>query len=56
MKKQFHVVFIDRNNCAVNEIYTCSDIIVLFAIIAKELVNKDLEYEVTKIIVDEVKQ
>ncbi len=54
MKKQFEVVIIDSNNCATNEVYTCSDITILFAILAKELVNKDLEYEVKKIIIEEV--
>ena len=53
-KKQFQVIFIDKNGCATNELYTCTDITVLFAILAKELVNKDLEYDVTKIIVEEV--
>lgn len=54
-KKQFEVVFIDKNGCASNELYTCSDITVLFAILAKELVNKDMEYEVKKIVVEEIK-
>lgn len=54
MKKMYEVVIIDSNNCATNEIYTCSDIIMLFAILAKELVNKDMEYEVKKIIIEEI--
>ena len=54
MKKMFEVVFIDSNGSATNEIYSCTDIIVLFAIIAKELVNKDLEFEIKKIIIEEI--
>lgn len=54
-KRQYEVVFIDKNGCAFNEIYSCTNITILFAILAKELVNKDLEYEVIKIIVEEIK-
>ena len=54
MKKVFEVTIIDNNGCATNEVYTCSDITIMFAILAKELVNKDLEYEVKKIIIEEV--
>ena len=53
MKKVFEVTIIDNNGCATNEVYTCSDITILFAILAKELVNKDLEYEVKKIVITE---
>ena len=55
MKRLFEVVFIDSNNCATNEIYTCADITILFAILAKELSNRNMEYGVKKIIIEEVK-
>jgi len=55
MKKQFEVVIIDSNNCATNELYTCSDMTILFAILAKELANKHLEYGIKKIIIEELK-
>lgn len=53
MKKMYEVVIIDSNNCAINEIYTASDIIILFAILAKEMANKDLEYKIKKIVITE---
>lgn len=55
MKKQFEVVIIDANGCATNELYTCSDITMLFIIINKELANKILDYEIKKIVIEEIK-
>ena len=53
MKRLYEVVIIDENGCTINEIYTASDIIILFAILAKEMANKDLEYKIKKIVITE---
>ncbi|MCA0387602.1 MAG: hypothetical protein LCH52_03820 [Bacteroidetes bacterium] len=55
MKKMYEVTYIDNNGCATNEIYSCTDITILFAILAKELSNRNMEYGVKKIFIEEVK-
>lgn len=55
MKKMYEVVLIDNNGCATSEVYDCSDMTVLFAILAKELMNKNIEYGIRKIIIEELK-
>lgn len=54
-KKQFEVIFIDKNGCATNELYTCTDITILFAILAKEIANRDMDYDLCKLIIEEIK-
>lgn len=51
-KKKYTVTLIDVNNVASEDTYNTRDIISLFMILAKELIHRDLEYEIKKIIID----
>lgn len=55
MKKMYEVTIIDTNNCATNEIYDATTIIALFLILAKEIDNRDDQYGIKKIIIEELK-
>lgn len=55
MKRLYEVTYIDNNGCAVNEIYTATDLIALFMILAKESINRETKYGLKKLIIEEMK-
>ena len=53
-KRHYLVTIIDFNNVAISETYSASDVINLFMIIAKEMMHRELEYGLKKLIVEEI--